>query len=188
MAETSVGDAHYYVCFEDNYSKYRRVFFVTTKGEVVNHLRKFLKEIKTAGRVTKVLLSDVGKEFNREAVRKVLEECSIQHRLAVPYVPEQNGAAEQKNRTVVESACCLLHSSGLPKELWAEACKTAVYILNRTGHTPVEDEMPSELWTGLNATLSHLHILGTECYTCIHILKQKRRKWDPNSTLGQLVG
>jgi transposase InsO family protein len=62
---------------------------------VADCLRKFLKEVKTAGYVTNVLLSDGGKEFNCEAVRKVLEEQGITHRLTMPYTPEQNGAAEQ---------------------------------------------------------------------------------------------
>jgi len=187
MTETSAGGARYYVCFKDDYSKYRRVFFIATKNEVVDCLRKVLKEVRTAGHVTKVLLSDGGKEFNCKAVQKVLEEYGITHRIAMPYTPEQNGAAEQENRTIVESARSMLHASGLPKELWAEACNTAVYILNRTGPTPVEGKTPLELWTGRSCeTLSQLRVFGTECY--VHTPKQKRHKWDPKSELGRLVG
>jgi transposase InsO family protein len=86
------------------------VFFITTKSEVADCLRKFVKEVKTAGNVTKVLLSDGGKEFNCEAVQKVMEEHGITHRLTMPYAPEQNGAAEQENRTVVESARSMVHA------------------------------------------------------------------------------
>jgi len=74
-----VGSAYYYVCFKDDYSKFCHVFFITTKSEVADCLRKFLKEVKTAGHVTKVLLSHGGKEFNCEAVQKVLEDHSITH-------------------------------------------------------------------------------------------------------------
>jgi hypothetical protein len=137
MKETSAGGARYYVCFKDDYSKFCRVFFITTKGEVEDCLRKSLKEINTAGHVTKILLSDGGKEFNCEVVQKVLEEHSITHRITVPYTAEKNGAAEQENHTIVESAHSVLHASGLPKELWAEPRNTAVYILNHTGPTPV---------------------------------------------------
>jgi hypothetical protein len=66
----------------------------------------------------------------------------------MPHTPEQNAAAEQENHTTVESAYSMLHDSGLPKELWAEACNTAVYILNCTGPTPVEGKMSLELWAG----------------------------------------
>jgi len=174
MTETSAGGARYYVCFKDDYSKFRRVFFITTKGEMEGCLRKFLKEVKNAGHATKILLSDGGKEFNCEAVRKVLEEHGITHRITMPNTPEQNGAAEQENRTIVESASSMLHASGFPKELWAEACNTAVYVLNRTGPTPVGAKTPLELWTGSCATLGHLRVLGAECY--VNIPKQKRHK------------
>jgi hypothetical protein len=57
VTETLVGGIRYYVCFKDDYSKYRPVFFITTKSEVVDYLRKVLKEVKT-GHFTKALLSD----------------------------------------------------------------------------------------------------------------------------------
>ena len=183
---TSVGGARYYVCFKYDYLKFHHVFIISTKGEVADCIRQFLKELKTAGHVTKVLLSDGGKEFNCEAVQKELEEHSITHRLTMPYTPEQNGAAEQETHTTVESSHSLLHSGGLPKEQWAEACNTVVYILNRTGPTPVEGKTPLELSTGSYATLSHLRVFGTECY--VHIPKQKRHKWDQKNKLGRLVG
>jgi transposase InsO family protein len=168
-------------------SKFRCVFFIPTKNEVVDCLRKVLKEVRTAGRVTKVLLSDGGKEFNCEAVQKVLEEYGMSHRIAMPYTPEQNGAAEQENRTIVESARSMLHASGLSKELWADAWNTAAYILDRTGPTPVEGTTPLELWTGRSyETLGHIRVLGTECY--VYTPKQKKCKWGPKNEIGQLVG
>ena len=103
----------------------------------------------------------------------------------MPYTPEQNGAAEQENRTTVESACSVLHTSGLLKKPWAEAYNTVVYILNYTGPTPVEGKTSSELWTGSYATLGHLFVFGTECY--VHIPKQKGHKWDQKSKLGLSV-
>jgi len=39
MTETSVGGARYYVCFQDDYLKYR-VFFITTKIEVADCQQK----------------------------------------------------------------------------------------------------------------------------------------------------
>ena len=68
VTETLVGSACYYVCFKDDCSKFYCVFFITIKDEVADCLQKFLKEAKTVGHVAKVLLSDGGKEFNREAV------------------------------------------------------------------------------------------------------------------------
>jgi hypothetical protein len=63
----------------------------------------------------------------------------------MPHNPKQNGAAEQKKRTLAVSARSVPRASGLPKELWPEACNNAVYILNRTGPTQVEVKTPLEL-------------------------------------------
>jgi transposase InsO family protein len=144
ITETSVGGARYYVCFPDDYSKYRRVLFIATKSEVVDCLQKFLKDVKTGVRFIKVLLSDGEKRFIAEAVQEVLEEYGIMHRITMPYTPEQNGAAEQENCTNVESTRSVLHASRLPKELWAEANNTTVYILYHNGPT-LEFKMPMEL-------------------------------------------
>jgi Integrase core domain. len=76
--ETSVSGTHYYTCFRNDYSKYRRLVF-TLKSEGAVCLRKFLQEMKPTGHVTKVLLLDDGKEFNCAVVQKVLEEYSIMH-------------------------------------------------------------------------------------------------------------
>ena len=130
MTETSVGGVRYYVCFKDDYSKILHVFFINTKSEVADCLQKFLKEVKTAEHVTKVLLSDGGKEFNCEAVQKVLEEHGIKHQLTMPYTPETKGAAEQVTSTIVESARYMLHASGLP-----EKCGLKPVILQYTYST-----------------------------------------------------
>ena len=41
-------------------------------------------------------------------------------------MPEQNGVAERKNRSVVEAARAMLEEKSLPKFYWAEAVRTAV--------------------------------------------------------------
>jgi hypothetical protein len=38
MVESSVDGARYYACFKDDYSKFHRVFFITTKSEVADCL------------------------------------------------------------------------------------------------------------------------------------------------------
>jgi hypothetical protein len=54
-------------------------FLLLQKVKVTDCVRIFFKEVKTAGHVIKVLLSDGGKEFNCEAVQKLLKEHGIMH-------------------------------------------------------------------------------------------------------------
>ncbi|KAI3742653.1 hypothetical protein L1987_60345 [Smallanthus sonchifolius] len=52
----------------------------------------------------------------------------IHHEFSEPYVPQQNGVAERKNRTLVETARTMLADSKLPVTFWAEAVNTACHL------------------------------------------------------------
>ncbi|GBN41194.1 Retrovirus-related Pol polyprotein from transposon TNT 1-94 [Araneus ventricosus] len=121
MQERSIGGSRYFVCFKDDFSTFRRVFFMESKSEVSNCLKVFLSEAKTAGHTIKEFLSDGGGEFKNSQVCRMLQSCVINIRYSMPYTPEQNGAAERENRTIVEAARSILHHKGLPLKLWAEA-------------------------------------------------------------------
>jgi len=72
------------------------------------------------GRKIKALQSDNGREFRNSTRDGILREFGIRHRLSTPYTPQQNGVAERKNRTLVESARCMLNESALGKPFWAD--------------------------------------------------------------------
>ena len=186
MQVRSIGGMKYFVDFKDDYSKYRKVYCIKEKSEVTEKFQEFINEAKVAGHVIKEVLSDGGKEFDNAGFHKVCAENGISHRKSMPYTPEQNGCAERENRTLVESARSMIHTKGLPIELWGEAVNTAAYVLNRSGPTQFEGKSPHELWFGKQATTAHLKVFGTECYK--HIPKQKRQKWDVKSEKGILVG
>ncbi|KAL0433573.1 UNVERIFIED_CONTAM: Retrovirus-related Pol polyprotein from transposon TNT 1-94 [Sesamum latifolium] len=62
---------------------------------------------------------------------KFLAEQGIVAQYTMPGSPDQNGVAERRNRTLLDMVRSMMASSKLPKSLWIEALKTAVYILNR---------------------------------------------------------
>ncbi|KAK9686453.1 hypothetical protein QE152_g37178 [Popillia japonica] len=72
----------------------------------------------------------------------------------------------------------MLIDSNLPKEYWAEAMATAVYLKNRSPTKNVKKITPEECWTGKK----------TKCKTMVHILKQKRLKLPPKSEKLVFVG
>lgn len=185
MQEQSIGGSRYFICFKDDFSKYRREIFLKEKLEVTGCLSTFLNEANVAGHVIKELLCDGGKKFDNTEVKKILESKGINFRKSMPYILEQNGAAERENRILVESRT-MIHTKGLPVKLWAEAINIAAYILNRTGLTPVKQKSPIELWNNKPVKIDHLKIFGTECF--VHLPKQKRQKFDQKSNKGFLVG
>ncbi|KMQ87021.1 integrase core domain protein [Lasius niger] len=186
MQEQSIGGSRYFVCFKDDFSKYRRVFFLKEKSEVAGCLSTFLNETSVAGHVVKELLCDGGKKFDNTELKKILESKGIHFRKSMSYTPEQNGAAERENRILVESGRTMIHTKSLPIKLWAEAVNTAAYVLNRTGPTPVKLKSPIELWNKKAVNFDHLKVFGTECF--VHLPKQKRQKFDQKSNKGYLVG
>jgi hypothetical protein len=73
----------------------------------------------------------------------------------------------------------MIHFAGLPLKLWAEACNTAVYLMNRVATKSIIGKTPYEIWKGVKPNLSHIRVFGSTAY--VHVLKEKRNKLEPKS-------
>jgi hypothetical protein len=134
----------------------------------------------------KAFRSDNGGEFTSNAFEEFLASSGCKHEVSAAYSQEQNGVAERVNRTIVGRAMAMLYGAQLPLCLWAEAARTAVYIMNRTP-TRSQTKTPYELWTGKPAqSLVYLQPFG--CEILHRVTKDLRRKWEPNTIKGHLVG
>jgi hypothetical protein len=187
--DESFGKYRYYVSFKDHFSKIRFLVCLKNKSDVTDALKDVIQKVKAQGHVIKEFLSDNGGEFDNEGVRRILCSNGITQRLTAPYTPQQNGCSERDNRTIVEMARTLKYSNpdiDFPPAMWAELCNTAVYILNRTGKSSVEEKSPWEIWTGKKPRIKHLRIVGSVCF--VHIPDCKRRKMDKKAVKGFLVG
>ena len=119
MQEVSIGGAKYFCAVKDDFSHYRRVYFLRDKSEIKDKLKDFLSFVKTSsGNNVKILLTDGGKEYDNQEVRAILNAAGIKHRKTAPLLtPQQNGVAERENRFIVESARSMIHAKGLPLKL-----------------------------------------------------------------------
>ena len=70
-------------------------------------------------------------------------------------------------------------NAGLGKEFWAEACNTAVYLINRSPSSRLDFGIPEEEWLGRRISYSHLPVYG--CQAFVHVPKEKRSKLDSKS-------
>lgn len=183
----SLGHSKYILCITDDCSRKVKTCFLKTKGEAAEQLITFIKEIERATeRKVKVVRTDNGKEFVNRTLDGFFKMNGIKHELTIPYTPEQAGTAERTNRTILEMARTLLIESKLPKNFWAEAVATAVYIRNRCGTSKLNDKTPEEIWSGRRPTSSHFRVFGCLAYSWIP--KELRSKLDKKATPSILMG
>ncbi|KAK9140896.1 hypothetical protein Scep_010577 [Stephania cephalantha] len=83
-------------------------------------------------------------------------------------------------------ARCMMHDKDLPKEHWAEATNTAVFLLNRLPTKVVNGKTPFEAWYGFKPNLKNLKIFGCLCFT--HVPQIKRDKLDNKVVPGIFIG
>ena len=172
--------------FLDDYSKMSIVQPLKHKSDVpaaAKHIITFME--KQAGQELLVLRSDNGAEYLNRKVGGFLKNKGVLHQTSNPYTPEQNGAAERLNRTLMERVRAMLEDSGLPKSYWAEAVCSAAYIRNRSPAAG-RAKTPWELFFGKTPDVSNMRTFGAEAYALVP--KQLRQKLDNHSQLGRFVG
>nr|GEV03518.1 retrovirus-related Pol polyprotein from transposon TNT 1-94 [Tanacetum cinerariifolium] len=88
----------------------------------------------------------------------------ISHETSVARSPQQNGAVERRNHTLIKVACTMLIYAKAPLFLWAEAVATAWYTQNRSIVHLRHDKTPYELLHDKLPDLSFFHLSGALCY------------------------
>nr|GEU65567.1 hypothetical protein [Tanacetum cinerariifolium] len=92
------------------------------------------------------------------------ENTYISHQVSSIRTPQQNGAVERRNRTLVEAARTMLIFSRAPLFLWAEGIATACFTQNRSIIHRHFNKTPYELIKGRKPNISFLHVFGVLCY------------------------
>jgi hypothetical protein len=100
-------------------------------------------------------------------------------------VPQQNGVAEKRNRTMMDMVRSMLSYSTLLISLWMEGLKTIVHILNRVPSKSVP-QIAYELWTCRKSTLYYLHVWG--CPAEVKLFNSSIEKLDPKTASHHFIG
>jgi len=125
----SLAGSRYYVAFIDDFTRMCWIFFLKFKSEVAGVFQKFKNQVENqSGCKIRVLRSYNGKEYTSAEFNLFCEEAGIEHQLTAPYTPQQNGVSERRNRCVMEMTRSMLHDKELPKNFWAEAASTTVFL------------------------------------------------------------
>ena len=187
MAVTSEGGSNYFLTLLDDYSKLSVVYPLARKSDVAPALIKGLTLLENQSELhVQRLRCDNGSEYVNHTLLDYCDTKGIFMEKSVRYTPEQNGAAERLNRTLLDKVRPMLSDSGMPKRYWADALATANYVRNRSpvsGH----DKTPYELFFGERPDVSNLRTFGTRAY--IVLPKQLRSdKLSETSERGRFLG
>ena len=184
---TSEGGSNYFVTFLDDYSKLSIVRPLARKSDTAATVRDVITLLETqTGLKVQRVRSDNGSEYINDGLDSFYRSKGIQAETSIRYSPQQNGAAERLNRTLLDKVRAMLAESQLPKSLWAEALVTANYLRNRSPVTG-RDLTPWELFTGNKPDVSNLRTFGVRVYALIP--KQLRNdKLEGVSMPGRFIG
>ncbi|GJX79081.1 ribonuclease H-like domain-containing protein [Tanacetum coccineum] len=134
----------------------------------------------------KVIRCDNGTEFKNKLMNQFCEMKGIKREFSVARTPQQNRAAEKKNRTLIEAARTMLADSKLPTTFWAEAVNIACYVQNRVLVIKPHNKTPYELFLGRKPALSFMKPFG--CPVTILNTINHLGKFDGKADEGFFVG
>ena len=183
---TSMGGSNYFVTLLDDFSKLSAVQPLARKSDVPAAVKDTIKLLENqSGHRLQRLRCDNGSEYINADLQAFCRDNGIKLETTVRYTPEQNGAAERLNRTLMDKVRPMLGASGLPKHLWADAVVTANYVRNRS---PVNDrdKTPYELFYDSKPDVSSLRTFGARAYALKP--KQLRNKLEDTSEAGHFIG
>ena len=114
----SLGGSSYFCTVLDDYSKLAVVTPLASKADTPSTIKRVITLLETRSGVrARRLRCDNGTEYINRDLKSWCEDKGIQLETTVRYTPEQNGAAERLNRTLLEKVRPMLADAALPKVL-----------------------------------------------------------------------
>ena len=169
----------YFLTFIDEFSKVAKVYPIKSKSEVYDKFIEYINLVENkTGKKIKKLRCDNGTKYLNKDIYKLCRQKGIELETCPPYVHELNSTAERYNKTVMDSAWCLLAESKVEKRYWPEVVCAAAYLKNRTiANTVVRNKSPYEIFFNENPDSKYLKLYGSIVF--VRVPEQKRNsKWD----------
>ncbi len=114
--------------YTDDHTRYSAIFLVCQKSKTLKTYQQYEAWLSTQHSAKiKELHTDKGGKYSSDKFKAHLAAQGTKHTTTVHNTPEHNG-----NRTFLKKVRAMLHTSGLPKNLWGEALKHTVWLKNRT--------------------------------------------------------
>ncbi|KAL0533382.1 hypothetical protein IC582_030221 [Cucumis melo] len=150
-------------------------------SEIFSHFYAFHAEIKNQFNVSiKTLRTDNASEYFSHTLGSYLCKHGIIHQSSCVDTPSQNGAAQCKNRHLLETARALSFQMHVSKNFWVDVVSTTCFLINRMPSSLLNGEIPYRV---LFPTKS-LFPIAPKIFGCVYFVRDVRphhTKLDPKS-------
>ena len=159
----------YFVLFIDEATKYMFVEFLHTLTQTQDAYNKLRTTVSThfKGKKIRFFRADGHGTYTSDEMMATYEEDGTIPKFRAPHDPNGNALSERGIRTIISMARTLLHSSGLPLNMWEAAVRHAVWIHNRVTTRDEDVKSPHQLFWGTIPDVRHLHPFGCLAYALI---------------------
>jgi len=184
----SLREALYLLMFTDDFTRYMVGHLLKRNLEAFARFKEYKALVeKQQGKVIRKLCTDRGGEYTSNEFCHLLQQEGIVIQSTIPYTPQSNGVSERANCTIIGTMRALLQAVSAPKEYWAEAAMTALYVHNRLPTCAIQTGFtPYELWHGRKPIYEHLWVWG--CVAYAQVLKETRKKMDKEAQKCIFIG
>nr|GEZ52011.1 hypothetical protein [Tanacetum cinerariifolium] len=159
---SSISHKWYCLVVTDDFSRFTWTFFLRTKNETNDILKKFITEIENLKDLkVKIIRCDNGGEFRNMEMNDFCSQKGIKREFSNARTPQQNGVAERRNRTLIEAARTMLADAKLLVTFWAEAVNIACYVQNRVLVNKSQNKTLYELFNGRTTAIGFLKQFGS---------------------------
>jgi transposase InsO family protein len=112
----------------------------------------------------RAIRSDNNAEFKNTYFKTFCASLGLEHQFSSPYVPQQNGVVERKNRTLIEMARTMLDEHRTPRRYWAKAINTACHISNHIFLRAFMKKTSYELRFRRPPKVRHFRVFRCKCF------------------------
>ena len=150
MEVPSISGARFILLFVDDRTRYKHCYILKRKSDALQSFKEYQALVeKVHGKKIGIFRTDGGGEYTSHAFLEYLCGEGIWKETTTPYTPQSNGMSERANRTIIETAKAMMSGASMPKQFWAEAVSTAVYLCNLTPTRAIPEGSPHEAWFGV---------------------------------------
>ena len=169
--------AQHFITFIDDFTRFGHVYLISHRSEALDCFKRYSTLVENQlNTKIKSLRIDRGREYLSNLFKTYCAEKGIARQLTIPYMLQQNGVTERRNRTLLDMVRLMMAQAKLPISFWGDALMTASYILNRVPSKSVPST-PYEVWKGATPDLNVICSWG--CATYVHNFSHEYGKLGP---------